>query len=54
MAKYEKDSKDSANSAMAERNENPVVYMDVAAGGGSRLLTGKISEPQTLVRTTYI
>jgi hypothetical protein len=53
MAKYEKDAKDSANSAMAERNENPVVFMDVAAGGGTRLLTGKLSEPQTLGRLHF-
>ena len=53
MAKYEKDDKDSASSAVAERGENPVVYMDIGAGGGTRLLTGKISEPQTLGRLHF-
>lgn len=53
MAKYEKDDKNNANSAMADRNENPVVFMDIAAGGGSRLLTGKLSEAQILGRLHF-
>lgn len=53
MAKYEKDDKESANSAMADRSLNPVVYMDIGAAGGSRLLTGKLSEAKTLGRLHF-
>jgi hypothetical protein len=53
MAKYEKDDKDAANNAMADRGENPVVYMDIGASGGTRLLTGKVSEAQTLGRLHF-
>jgi hypothetical protein len=38
---------------MAARDDNPVIYLDISAGGGSKLLTGKISEPQLLGRMHF-
>jgi cyclophilin family peptidyl-prolyl cis-trans isomerase len=35
------------------REENPVVYLDITAGGGIKLLTGKISQPQLLGRMHF-
>lgn len=38
---------------MTSRDDNPVVYLDISAGGGTKLLTGKISEPQLLGRMHF-
>eukprot|EP01032_Pedospumella_encystans_P010897 gene10897-12715_t len=35
---------------MADRNENPIVFFEVSAGGGQRLRSGEITQPQVLGR----
>lgn len=45
---------DSNNSTqVGYRDENPVVYMEIATAGGRKTKTGKLSEPQNLGRLYF-
>ena len=47
---YMPDQKGIVNAANADRSENPIVFFEVSAGGGRKLRTGEVTQPQVLGR----
>ena len=42
-----------AGFALAPRNDNPVIYLEVASSGGRRIQDGKLTQPKNLGRLYF-